>query len=137
MKFVFWLIIVATLVSIVLILMRRQSRSKRTATPVQKTVYPFLDRETIDYVVDVVSKQPHETLNLREFAVPIWEGKYRAMAISLQESSCKGDPKLIMCAVGAKSYVHWGLLSDNEANAVMGAALQRIRQLKGESTSTL
>lgn len=108
---------------------RREIRRSSSAQH-HEILPPFMDQETIDYVKEFVSKQPNESLNLLEFAVPICEGRYRAIAISLMPSSCKGDPKLIMCATGWRTFVHWGLLAEEEASAVMGAALKRINRLK-------
>lgn len=129
--FIVILISAGTLLVLLWVWIHHTRKSKRSPSAQrQAIVYPFMDQETIDYVKEVVSKQPNESLNLLEFAVPIYEGRYRAMAISLMPSSCKGDPKLIMCAIGPNSYVHWGLLLEEEANAVMEAAIKRINQLK-------
>lgn len=148
MKVTFVIICVATLVFILWMLIRRQNRSRKkekTSVTVQQQVrYPFLDREIVDHVMAAIKNLPDRQLILNH-PILIIGGKYMTKTITLTTSPIDDRPQL-MCiymyttikmdrhfhehATTHKAYVNLDLLSDEEANVIMEAAMEQIKQPK-------
>ena len=128
MKPVFYIIIgVAILGLILLALVYRHRRKRGLSKEVGQDSYPFLNDETVDYVRDMVASREDRNLPLREFAVPIMKGKSVVKTISVASSAFYKDG-LIMCDVGKNTHFNWAVLSEEDRNAVMEAAMKRIKR---------
>ena len=129
MKPVFYIIIgVAILGLILLALAYRHRRKRGLSKEVGQDSYPFLNDETVDFVRDMVASREDRSLPLREFAVRIMKKKFVVKSINVTPSASKGKPGFIMCDIGKKTQLNWDVLSEEDRNAVMEAAINRIKR---------
>ena len=93
--------------------------------------YPYLVPDVVKYVVRRVGGMPGEELRLGARTVPVWEGEHIASSVWLMPSA-DGTDMLPMCRIedgAVPNYVYWGLLPDDERNAVMKAAWERLQEM--------